>query len=262
LNVVVTVKQVLDPNLPPSHLEVDTERRHVAAPTGIPPVMNGYDANALEEALRLREQHGGKVTAVSLGDDTCRDVLRHAIAMGADAAVLLDDAQWRDLDSAATGEVLAAAIAKIGGIDLVLCGRQASDTDAGQVLHWVAEACGMPSVAPVAKIESCADAALVVHRLMENGVQRVRVQLPALIGVSSEINEPRFPAIRGRMAAGRAHIPAWTAADLALAPPAPRVQLRQLDIALSTTRARLIEGADGAAQGAALADALRAEGRL
>lgn len=256
MNIVVTVKQVIDPNLPPSHLELDASKRRVSAPAGIPPVMNGYDANALEEALRLREQHGGKVTALCLGDDASREVLRHAIAMGADAAVLIDDAELLAADSAGTGEALAAAIGKIGDVDLVLCGRQASDTDAGQVLHWIAEARGMPSVTPVSKIEALDAGALIVHRLMDDGVQRLRVQLPALIGVSSEINEPRFPAIRGRMAAGRAHIPAWTRADLDIEAASARVELRQLDIPVSSSRAQLIAGTSAAAQGAALADTL------
>ena len=116
--------------------------------------MNGYDANALEAAIQLKEAHGGRITAVCLGDDTSRNTLKRALAMGADAAVLLNDPAWLNLDSAGTAHVLAAAIRKSGAFDLVLCGRQASDTDGGQVLYWLAEALGLPAVGPVSKIEA------------------------------------------------------------------------------------------------------------
>ena len=119
-------------------IELDAEARRIVSPFGVPPVINGYDAHALEEALRLREKHGGRVTAVGLGDDSSRDALKRAIAMGADAAVLLNDPQWSNADSAGVGAALAAAVRKIGAFDLVLCGRQASDTDGGQVLYWLA----------------------------------------------------------------------------------------------------------------------------
>src|SRR2546427_246500 len=90
-HIVVTVKQVPDPDIPPSHFRVDEAARKVVPPAGVSPVMNGYDANALEEALRLKETHGGKVTVVSVGPDSARDTLQRAIAMGADAAVPLND---------------------------------------------------------------------------------------------------------------------------------------------------------------------------
>ena len=106
--------------------------------------------------------------------------------------------------------MIAAAIKKIGMPDLVLCGRQASDTDGGQVLHWIAEALDLPTVVPVTKIEAVAGNELTVHRLIEDGYQRLKVQLPALLGVSSEINEARHPSVRGTMAAGRAMIAGWT----------------------------------------------------
>src|SRR6185295_14644093 len=103
MNIVVTIKQVPDPNIPPAEIQLDAGARRIVSPFGVPPGINGYDAHALEEALRLREKHGGRVTAVGLGEDGCRDALKRAIAMGADAAVLLNDPQWLDADSAASG---------------------------------------------------------------------------------------------------------------------------------------------------------------
>lgn len=256
MNIIVTIKQVADPNLPPSHIEIDPSGKRTVPPFGIPPVINGYDANALEEGLRLREQHGGRVTAVGLGDDSSRAALKRAIGMGADSAVLLSDPEWVNADSACVGQVLATAIRKMGGFDLVLCGRQASDTDGGQVLFWIAHALGLPAVSPIIKIEAGEDRRLTVQRVLEDGYQRLQVALPALLGISSEINEPRLPSARGIMAAGRAMIPAWKAADLGLQALSNRVELRQLKMQPRTSTAELIEGDSGAAQGAALADKL------
>jgi electron transfer flavoprotein beta subunit len=262
MNIIVTVKQVLDPNLPPSYVSVAEDGRKIVAPPGIAPVMNGYDANALEAALRLREAHGGRVTAVCLGDETSRGTLKRALAMGADAVVLLGDPQWHDLDSRGVARVLGAAIRKTGPFDLVLCGRQASDTDAGQVLYWLAEALEVPIVSPVSNIETVAEGHLVVHRLMEDGFQRIRVGLPAVIGVSSELNEPRAPSLKGTMAAARAMIASWSAADLGVERPHPKVELRRLELQARTSSARLIDGETAAAAGAALADQLHEEGLL
>ena len=164
MNIVVTIKQVVDPNLPPSYINLDATGKRIVSPFGVAPVMNGYDANALEAALKLREAHGGRVTAVCLGDDTARATVTRALAMGADAATLLNDPDWLNLDSAGVGQVLAAAIRKTGPFDLVLCGRQASDTDGGQVLYWIAEALGLSAVCPISKIESVADGDLLLHR--------------------------------------------------------------------------------------------------
>ncbi len=263
MNIVVTVKQVADPNIPPSHIQLDADAKRIVSPFGIAPVMNGYDANALEEALRLRDQHGGgKVTAISLGEESSRDALKRAVAMGANAAVLLADPQWLHVDSAGAGRLLAAGIRKSGPFDLVLCGRQASDTDGGQVLHWIARHLELPVITPVTRIEAVEGDTLIVHRLTDDGVQRIRVKLPALLGVSSEMNEPRLPPMRGLMSAGRAMIPAWKQPDLALELPPPRVELRKLAIQIREGKAEMIPGKDGAEQGAALADKLREKGLI
>lgn len=262
MNIIVTIKQVVDPNLPPSYIDLDSSGKRIVSPFGVTPVMNGYDANALEAALKLKEAHGGRITAVCLGDDTGRNTLKRALAMGADAAVFLNDPAWLNLDSAGTAQVLAAAILKSGPYDLVLCGRQASDTDGGQVLYWLAEALGLAVVGPVSRIESYDENALVVQRLAEGGFQRVRAALPALLAISSEINEPRMPSLKGTMAAGRALISGWKSSDLGLQPIEARVELRKLELQVRNTRAKLIEGDNAAAKGAALADKLREEGLI
>lgn len=260
MNIVVTIKQVPDPNTPPKLLTIDDAAKRVLPSPGIPPVMNGYDANALEEAVRLKEQQGAKVTAVSVGDDGARDALRRAIALGATAAVQVEDAA--DLDSSSTGEVLAAAIAKLAPFDLILCGRQASDTDGGQVLFGLAELLGLPALSPIKKIVEVEDGALVVDRIVEDGAQRVRVELPALLGVSSELNQPRYPAMKGVLIARRAQIPIWRRSDLGLADLSGRVELRRLYVETREARTELVTGDSPAAIGARLADRLREAGLI
>src|SRR5438552_16171643 len=146
MDIVVTLKQVPDPDIPPSHFNVDEAARRVVPPADMAPVMNGYDAHALEAALRLKEQHGGKVTVISVGPDSARDTLKRAIAMGADAAIHVNDPALNDSDSTTTARALAAAIKKVGDYDLVLSGRQASDTDGGQVHIGVGTLLGLPVV--------------------------------------------------------------------------------------------------------------------
>jgi electron transfer flavoprotein beta subunit len=257
MKIIVTVKQVPDPDIPPTHFKVDEAARKVVPPAGVAPVMNGYDGNALEAALRLKEQHGGTVTVLTVGGPEARDTLKRAIAMGATDAIHVSDPALADADSATTAAVLAAAIRKIGEFDLILSGRQASDTDAGQVPLGVAEILGLPSVAPAVAIEP-SGAGLKVNRMIEDGYQVVEVGLPALVAVSSEIGEPRYPPLRGIMAAGRAKIPSWTAADLGVDVGGSRkATLRRLYVEQREAKVDLIEADTPEEAGVALANRLR-----
>ena len=203
--------------------------------------MNGYDANALEAALRLKDQLGGKVTVVSLGPDSARDTLKRAIAMGADAAIHINDPALNDADSTTTALALGAAIKTLDHVDLILSGRQASDTDGGQVHLGVARHLGLPAVSPIQKIEEASAESIIAERIVEDGYQRLKIKLPALLGVSSEMNEPRYPPLKGIMAAGRAQIPVLTAADLGLADSSPKVQLRRLYVETREAKVELIQ---------------------
>src|SRR5260370_4233739 len=152
MDIVVTVKQVPDPDIPPTHFKVDEAAKKVIPPAGVSPVMNGYDAHALEAALRLKEQLGGNATVISLGPESARDTLKRAIAMGADAAIHVNDPALNDADSTTTALALATAITKLEHADLVLCGRQASATDGAQVHLGVASPLGFPPPPPAQKI--------------------------------------------------------------------------------------------------------------
>lgn len=259
MHIVVPLKQVFDPNTPPVQLRIGADRRSLQLPSGASPIMNGYDANAVEAAIALKEKHGGSVTALSLGDDSCKNVLRRAIAMGADHAVHVAGPSGLAADSMLVAALLAAAIRKLPGADLILCGRQASDTDAGQVPLRLAVALGHPVISPVRAI-SLQDGGVIVERIAEGATQRLAVPLPAVVCVSNEINKPRSTPLKGVMLAKKAEIATWTAGALGLADQTPGLVLRRLFFPpVSETRAELIAGASGAAAGAALAERLRQE---
>src|SRR3990170_4297380 len=152
MNMIVCVKQVPDPEAPPASFKVDSAANKVIPPPGVKPVLSPFDEQAVEAALRIKDAKGGKVTVVSLGNNLVRDVVKKPLAMGADELVLLEDAAFEDSDSWATAHALAMAIKKIGAFDLVFCGRQASDWDAGQVGSGIAEILGIPSVTIARKV--------------------------------------------------------------------------------------------------------------
>src|SRR5574340_410589 len=154
MNIVVCVKQVLDPEIPPSKFKIDPETKQVVPPTGVPPVLSVFDERAVEAACRLKDKYKGKITAISMGSDKAADVIKHAIAMGADDGFVLSDPAFDGVDSFGTAHVLAKAIQKIGAYDVVLCGRQAADWGAGEVGSILAEMLGIPSITLASDIEA------------------------------------------------------------------------------------------------------------
>lgn len=182
-------------------------------------IINPWDEYALEAALQLKEAHGGQVTALCLGRADAAEVLKRALAMGADEAVLISDPALDGGDSLATARALAAAIRKVGRYDLIFAGRSAVDGNTGATAIQVAALLGLPPLAFVAGIKAVDPAAKTITavRLIESGRETVTGRLPALLTVVKEINEPRYPSFMGIRKASRAAIPVWSLADLGLA---------------------------------------------
>jgi len=143
MEIIVCIKQILDPDLPPAKFMVDKERNKVIPPEGIPFVINPYDALAVEAALKIKDEKGGKITVITIGDKSTEDIVRKALAMGADEGLIISDTIFEESDSFAVGYILAQGIKKIGRYDLILCGRQAADWDNGVVGSVVAEYLGI-----------------------------------------------------------------------------------------------------------------------
>lgn len=217
MDMIVCCKQVFDPEAPPASFKIDASTNKVLPPPNISPVISPFDEQAVEAALRIKDGKGGKVTAISLGTKLLRDVVKKPLSMGADELVLLEDDAFAEGDAWSTAYALAMAIKKIGQYDLIFCGRQAADWDSGQVGSGIAEILGIPSVTLATKID-IADGKARVTRLTADGHEVVEVSLPALITVSNELGEARYPTIKGIMAAKRKEPTVWKPADIEVDP--------------------------------------------
>ena len=260
LKIVVCVKQVIDPETPVSAFKIDRDAKRVIPAPGIPPVVNGFDENAVEAALRIKEGGDAEIIVVSAGDNFAMDVMKKPLSMGADRMVLVQDEAVDGLDGFATAYTLAEAIKKLGEYDLVLCGRQASDWDNALVPLGIAEMLGLPCITMAQKIE-VTDGGVVVERAMSDGYEVVEASLPALVTVSNELGEPRYPTLRGIMTASRKTPDIWSASDLGLdrARLAPSLELADLFVPVSDRQCEFIEGEDEADTGRQLALRLREE---
>jgi electron transfer flavoprotein beta subunit len=209
MEIVVCIKQVPDTTEVKINPETNTLIRE-----GVPSIVNPFDENAVEAALKLREQHGGKVTVISMGPPQAKEALRHVLAMGADEVILISDRAFAGSDTLATSYTLSQAIKKIGKFDLIICGKQAIDGDTAQVGPGVAEWLNLPQVTFVVKIEMAGNK-LKLERLLEETNEIVESPLPCLITVVKQINEPRPTSLKGMMKAKKAEITTWGAQDIA-----------------------------------------------
>jgi len=215
MNIIVCVKEIADPEAPAEEFRLDKDRL-VASPKVLK-VLNPFDEQAVEAALRIKDAVGARVTALSLGKGLDRVVTKKPVFMGADELILLEDEAFADGDSVSTVTALAAAITKIGTYDLILCGRQAADWNAGQTGSGIAERLGLPCVTVARKIE-VADGKAKVERVTANGYEIVEVKLPAVITVSNEIGQARYPKIQNIRIANKVQPVVFKPADIGLDP--------------------------------------------
>jgi electron transfer flavoprotein beta subunit len=209
MHIVVCIKQV--PEI--ERVKVDSGTGKVIVPEDSS-MINPFDEYAIEEALRIKEKHGGTVTVLTMGPASAAEALRSALALGADEAVHLMDPAFDGSDAAATATLLAAGIGKLDKVSLVLFGRNAVDTDASSVPGYVAGRLNWPQVLFVRKfVELSADKSK-VERMTEDGYDTCEIPLPGVVSVVKEINEPRLPSLKGKMRAKKAPIATFSAAAL------------------------------------------------
>ncbi|MFC2068568.1 electron transfer flavoprotein subunit beta/FixA family protein [Chloroflexota bacterium] len=217
MNIIVCVKQVIDPEMPPASFKIDSSTNKAVFPPNISPVIDPYAEYAVEAALKIKDTQGGKITIISLGINQLRDVIKKPLSMGADELVLLEDNAFDNGDSWSTAYALAMAIKKIGNYDLVLCGREASDWNAGQVGLGIAELLSLPSVTLAKKIDVI-NGKIKVERVIADGYEVIEAPLPCLVTVSNEIGAPRYPTIKGIMSARKIEPIIWKPADINVEP--------------------------------------------
>ena len=181
---------------------------------GVTMVLNPWDEFAVEEALQLQERFEGETVAVTVGGEDATDALKRAVAMGIEEAVLLSDPAFAGSDAWGTARILAEAIKGLGEYGLILTGKQSVDGNSGLVAPGLAVKLGVPFVSQVARVVDLTDSSVTVVRALDEGRQTVRVKLPAVISVSKEINEPRYPNFMGIRKASRMKYPVMAAADL------------------------------------------------
>lgn len=227
---------------------------------GVRFIMSPYDEFAVEEALRLKEKHGGETTVFSMGGDEVTDVLRDALARGVDNAVHMKDAEFTGLDPLSTGKVLAAAI-KDGGFDVILCGQQGVGGDNNQVPSILAELLDTPQATIVVKLEIEGDK-FKAEREIEGAHEFVEGTLPVTISAQKGLNEPRYPSIKGVMAARRKEIAVKDADALGLKGKlARKVKVKELSLPPSRESGRKLDG-DVDTQVKTLVELLRSEARV
>jgi len=259
INMIVCCKQVPDPEAPPAVFKVVDNK--MSLPPDVKPVIGQYEEFALEAALKIKDTIGGKITAISLGNNLIRDVIKKTLAVGSDELILLEDEAFEEGDSWATASALAAAIKKVGEYDIIFCGRQSSDWDTGQVGLGIAEILGLPAINLARKIE-VSDGKARVERVIPDGYQVVEIALPAVITVTSELGALRYAALKGIMAAAKKQPVIWKPADLGLDPSqvgaaGRRSKLNKLFQPVKEAKCEIVEGETPTEAGANLAAKLR-----
>jgi len=213
VKIVVCIKQVPETTEVKINPQTNTLMRE-----GVASITNPFDEFALEEALLTKEKYGGEVHVISMGPPQAMEVLKNALAVGADKVYLVSDVAFAGADTLATAYTLAKTIEKIGGVDLVICGKQAIDGDTAQVGPGVATRLGFPQLTYVAKVREVdpAKKRIVVERMLEHGREVVESSLPVVMTVVKDINEPRLPSLLGIKKAAKATIPTWTAKEIGI----------------------------------------------
>ena len=217
MKIIVCVKQV-----PDSAATMSVENGNVSWGDA-PLVINPWDEYAVEAALRLTEEQGGDVVALSLGDENAKEAIKHALAMGCSEAILVNDPAMAGADTQAVARVLAAAVQKIGDADVVVFGKQAIDSDVGTTPAMVARLLGWPALTLVSQISEVSGSTIKVERAMEEGRQQVEAGLPVVLSIVKDYGEPRYPSFIGIRKASRAQVPEWTVADVGIEVPAVQV---------------------------------------
>ena len=211
MNIIVLVKSVPDPAA-----KVPVKDNHIVE-DGLAWEANPYDENAVEEAIRLKEKLGGKVTLVTLGPKRAEETLKKMLALGADEGILLSDPAFEGSDELATARILAKAIEKVGEYDVILAGWTGVDWNQGIVPQAVAELLALPHVSFVTKVDVDAQVAVCTTEV-DGGREIIQVDLPAVLTAMQTLNEVRYASLKNIMAVKRKVIPVWGAGELGINP--------------------------------------------
>lgn len=225
---------------------------------GIEKIINLFDEYAIEEGITWNEKHGGKLTVLSMGSDEWVEQMRRALAMGASDSLLLKDPSFANLDTLAAAKVVAAAIKKLGDVDLIITGRNSTDDESGAFAPALARALGWPQLTYVGKVIDVdpAGKSISAERHLETVVETVTAPLPAVISVIKDINSPRYPSLLKIKKVAKIDPPVWTAADLGVSGLAPAASVAARVPPPARAGGEVIDGGDTAAKVKKLVDKL------
>jgi electron transfer flavoprotein beta subunit len=261
LKIIACIKQVPDSEAKVKAVPFGDNKGWEISWGDAPLVINPFDEYAVEGALQQKEATGGTVTVLCVGPESAKDALKHALAMGADEAILVSDPAIAELDTVGAARILAAAINKVGGADMVVFGRQTLDNGAGLTPAQTARVLGWPMLGLAGSIKVDAQAGSVtVDRVIEEGRQTVSAKLPAVLSVVQSIGEPRYPSFMGIRKASKAEIPIWSLSDINANAPAPIVtRIELMNPPARETTVEMITGESPAEIAEKLADKILAE---
>lgn len=241
-NIIVCMKQVLDPEIPLSLFKIDTEAKQAVFPKATPPVLSPFDENALEAALKIKDIQPANVTVISLGKKLTRVVVKAPLAAGADRLILLEDEVFGDFNTSLTANALAVAIKTLGQYDLILCGIQAADTNAGQVGIGIASILGIPCITFACKVELDNDKVR-VERASPEGYEVIEAPTPVVITTSYEVGALREPGVEAFMSAGKKPVTVLNAQALGFSPgKTSRTSFLKMYQTTHDTRCEMMEG--------------------
>ncbi len=255
--IIVCMKQVPDPETSASNFKIDEVAKQAIQPKGVSPVLNPFDENALEAALQIKDTQEVKITVLSMGRKLDRTVVRASLEVGADELILLEGNTLENFDSFYTSFVLAAAIKKIGDFDIILCGRQASDTNNGQVGSVIAEILGIPIITIARKIDIL-EGKVKVEREITDGFEVAEAPIPVLITAGRLIGTLREPSIEGFVAAEKKPINVWSIGELGIdLTQLKRINFSKLSMPIRDTKCQMIKANSPEESGVNLALKLR-----
>ena len=260
MNIIVCVKRVLDPRLPPMALRSYIQDNQLKVPGNAPFVLSTFDEYALELALRVKDQTDAHITVITFGSGDSVDILRHSLAMGADDAILVEDVPSQEWDCFNTANILSKAVQKCAVPDLILCGRQAADWDSAQVGQLIGLNLDIPCINVVRRIEII-DNGIRVERTLSDGYEILDITTSAVLTVGDEVGEPRLRSGLGTIKAARAEITKWSLDDIRFDmahSEKPSSSLVRIFLPESNgTQCDFIEGESPEEMGEKLADTLR-----
>jgi len=227
LNIFIPIKQVPET----SNVKMDEETGTMFR-EGVESIVNPLDLYAIEVGIQLKEEHGGKITVITMGPPSADKALREAIAMGCDKGILVSGKEFAGSDTWATSYTLSSAIKEAGKFDLIIAGERATDGDTGQVGPGIASFLDIPLATYTSKIMEINSKNIIVERLIEEGYETLKMPLPALLTVVKEISYPRLPTLRGKQRAKKTAIPLWSKSNM---------KLKQTNLGLKGSPTRVVK---------------------